>query len=89
MLERDAAQLAFVNLAQLSARASVGKTTVTRFLRKLGYASFPDFTRHMRMETLELLKASPIQDYTRDKHRQPDAPACACPVAPGASDALS
>lgn len=80
VLEREASQLAFVNLAQLSAKAGVGKTTVTRFLRKLGYESFPDFIQRMRTDTMGLLEASPINGYARDKHKLPDAPACVVPL---------
>lgn len=73
VLERDVSQLAFSNLAEISAKAGVGKTTVTRFLRKLGYESFPDFIRSMRSETMGLLESSPINRYERDKHRQGDS----------------
>lgn len=80
VLEREVAQLAFANLAQLSAKAGVGKTSVTRFLRKLGYESFPDFNQQMRCETIGLFETSPIQGYTRDKGRQPNAPASIVPL---------
>lgn len=80
VLEREASQLAFINLAQLSAKAGVGKTSVTRFLRKLGYENFPDFNQHMRSETMGLLETSPISGYTRDKHKLPDAPASIVPL---------
>lgn len=80
VLEREASQLAFANLAQLSAKAGIGKTTVTRFLHKLGYESFPDFIQQMRSETMGLLEASPINGYAREKHKQPDAPASVVPL---------
>lgn len=79
ILERDVAQLAFTNLAEVSLNAGVGKTTVTRFLRRLGYASFPDFIRTMRTGARDLLEASPIDRYERDKHRQTDSPASHVP----------
>ncbi|CAK7028487.1 MAG: hypothetical protein DELT_02678 [Desulfovibrio sp.] len=80
VLEREASQLAFTNLAQISAKAGVGKSTVTRFLRKLGYENFPDFIQRMRSETMGLLEASPINGYARDKHNQPDSPALVVPL---------
>lgn len=80
VLEREASQLAFANLAQISAKAGVGKSTVTRFLRKLGYKNFPDFIQQMRSETMGLLEPSPISGYARDKHKQPNAPASVVPL---------
>ena len=69
VMERESSQLAFTNLAEISAKAGVGKSTVTRFLRKLGYSSFPDFIRNMRIETMDILE-SPLNGYGRDKERQ-------------------
>lgn len=80
VLEREASQLAFTNLAQISAKAGVGKTTVTRFLRKLGYDNFPDFIQQMRSATMGLLEPSPIYGYARDKHKQPGVPASVVPL---------
>lgn len=79
VLERDVAGLAFANLAGISVEAGVGKTTVTRFLRKLGYESFPDFIRCMRAEARDMLE-SPINGYERDKHRQADSPSSDVPL---------
>ncbi|WP_337996787.1 MurR/RpiR family transcriptional regulator [Oleispirillum naphthae] len=45
--------IAFSNLAEISARTGVSKTTVTRFVRRLGYADFHVFIRSLRDEVVQ------------------------------------
>ncbi len=43
-------QIAFANIAEISARNGVSKATVTRFVRRLGYENFHVFIRSLRHE---------------------------------------
>lgn len=47
---REYPQLAFDNLTDISAKAGVGKATVTRFVQRLGYRSFYEFSKTLRGE---------------------------------------
>lgn len=46
-------QIAFANLAEISARNGVSKATVTRFVRRLGYENFHVFIRSLRQEVAQ------------------------------------
>ena len=48
--EDDFPHLALENLDEISAATDVSTASVTRFVRKLGYASFRDFSRCLREE---------------------------------------
>lgn len=54
--------IAFKNLAEISAQCGLSKATVTRFIRRLGYADFKDFNRQMKEEVSQEL-ASPKRYY--------------------------
>lgn len=46
-------QLAFDNLTDISAKAGVGKATVTRFVQRLGYLNFYEFSKILRDEVAQ------------------------------------
>lgn len=50
LFRREYPQLAFDNLTDISAKASVGKATVTRFVQRLGYLNFYEFSKILRDE---------------------------------------
>lgn len=64
LFEKDPPQVAFMNLVEIAGRADVGTATVTRFVRKLGYAGFAAFMKALRGELAETLD-SPILEYIR------------------------
>ena len=50
LFKRDYPQLAFDNLTDIGAKAGVGKATVTRFVQRLGYSNFYEFSKTLRNE---------------------------------------
>jgi DNA-binding MurR/RpiR family transcriptional regulator len=64
IFRREYPQLAFDNITELSAKAGVGKATVTRFVQRLGYMSFYDFSRTLREEVVQHIDA-PLQRLSR------------------------
>ena len=69
--------LAFENLASISEKVGVGKSTVTRFVVRLGYQDFYTFIREIKEEAASTLD-TPLKRYTtaREKNsreaKQPD-----------------
>ena len=53
LFRREYPQLAFDNLTDISAKASVGKATVTRFVQRLGYLNFYEFSKVLRDEVAQ------------------------------------
>lgn len=72
VFERDAHQVAFMNLVGTAEKAGVSTATVTRFVRKLGYAGFPAFMKALREEVADTLD-SPISHYIRTAHWEKEA----------------
>ena len=64
VFEREYREVAFSNLVGIGEKAGVGTATVTRFIRKLGYAGFAVFMKALREEVSEALD-SPISHYIR------------------------
>lgn len=50
LFRREYPQLAFDNLTDIGAKADVGKATVTRFVQRLGYLNFYEFSKILRDE---------------------------------------
>lgn len=50
LFRREYPQLAFDNLTGIGAKADVGKATVTRFVQRLGYLNFYEFSKTLRDE---------------------------------------
>ncbi len=50
LFQREYPQLAFDNLTGIGAKAGVGKATVTRFVQRLGYLNFYEFSKTLRDE---------------------------------------
>lgn len=53
LFRREYPQLAFDNLTDISAKADVGKATVTRFVQRLGYLNFYEFSKVLRDEVAQ------------------------------------
>jgi DNA-binding MurR/RpiR family transcriptional regulator len=66
-------QLAFDNLTDISAKAGVGKATVTRFVQRLGYMNFYDFSRALRDEVVQHME-SPLNRLSRMQRDTPPTP---------------
>ena len=64
LFEREYHALAFDNLEGVSAKADVSKSAVSRFIARLGYASFHVFIRELREEVAESLD-SPIKRHEK------------------------
>lgn len=60
MFRREYPQLAFDNLTGISEKAGVGKATVTRFVQRLGYLNFYEFSKTLRNEVMNHMD-SPLQ----------------------------
>ncbi|SHN57627.1 MurR/RpiR family transcriptional regulator [Desulfovibrio litoralis] len=71
--EQSYSDLAFSNIEEISLKANVGKSTVTRFVRKLGYSNFADFLKNVRADA-RLALNSPL-GYAIAKEKQADQPA--------------
>ena len=72
--EANYPHIAFANLAELSSRTALSKATVTRFVRRLGYADFHDFMRRLREEVAQNFD-SPLDRHKEDEacgQREPD-----------------
>ena len=50
LFKHEYPQLAFDNLTDIGAKAGVGKATVTRFVQRLGYLNFYEFSKILRTE---------------------------------------
>lgn len=61
-LEKEYPTLAFDNLESLGAKAGVGKSTVSRFIARLGYPNFRTFLQEVRQEMATGLN-TPIKRY--------------------------
>ncbi|MDL2271730.1 MurR/RpiR family transcriptional regulator [Desulfovibrio sp. OttesenSCG-928-I05] len=72
IFKRDYPQLAFDNITEISAKAGVGKATVTRFVQRLGYMSFYDFSRTLKEEVVQHIDA-PLQRLSRMRREQAQA----------------
>jgi len=57
-------QIAFSNIAEISARNGISKATVTRFVRRLGYENFHAFIRSLREEVAQNF------DSPKERHAQ-------------------
>ena len=64
IFEQEYGSLAFDNLETLSAKAGVSKSAVTRFIARLGYASFHVFIKELRDEVAHTLD-SPIKRHQK------------------------
>ncbi|CAK7072568.1 MAG: hypothetical protein DELT_01949 [Desulfovibrio sp.] len=64
LFERDYHALAFDNLETVSAKANVSKSAVSRFIARLGFASFHVFIRELRDEVAETLD-TPLQRHEK------------------------
>ena len=73
LFQREYPHLAFDNLTDISAKADVGKATVTRFVQRLGYVSFYDFSRALRDEVAQHLEP-PLNRLTRMTEAAPTPP---------------
>lgn len=65
-------QLAFDNLTDISAKAEVGKATVTRFVQRLGYLNFYEFSKTLREEVMQHMD-TPSQRFTQMSQETPSA----------------
>jgi len=52
LFQREYPQLAFDNLTDIGEKAEVGKATVTRFVQRLGYLNFYEFSKTLREEVV-------------------------------------
>ena len=73
LFRKEYPQLAFDNLTDISAKAEVGKATVTRFVQRLGYVSFYDFSRALRDEVVQHMD-SPLNRLARMNREAPPTP---------------
>ena len=64
--------LAFDNLTDIGAKAGVGKATVTRFVQRLGYPNFYDFSKTLRDEVVQHMD-SPLYRLSRMNPESIDA----------------
>ena len=64
LFEREYPQLAFDNLTDIGAKAGVGKATVTRFVQRLGYLNFYEFSKTLRNEVAHHMDL-PVRRLTR------------------------
>lgn len=71
LFQREYPQLAFDNLTDIGAKAGVGKATVTRFVQRLGYLNFYEFSKTLREEVMHHMD-TPLQRFTQMSQ---DAPA--------------
>lgn len=60
---------AFETIASISRKASVGKATVGRFIKRLGFTNFADFMKRNQDEMVSRLE-SPIERYTQKRERE-------------------
>lgn len=66
--ERMHTSLAFENLASISEKVGVGKSTVTRFVVRLGYSDFHTFIREIKEEAAASLD-TPLKRYAKTKEK--------------------
>lgn len=64
LFQREYPQLAFNNLTDIGAKAEVGKATVTRFVQRLGYLNFYEFSKILREEVVNHMD-SPLNRLNR------------------------
>ncbi len=64
LFRREYPHLAFDNLTDISAKGGVGKATVTRFVQRLGYLNFYDFSKTLRDEVVQHMD-SPLHRLSR------------------------
>ncbi len=64
LFRREYPQLAFDNLTDIGVKAGVGKATVTRFVQRLGYLNFYDFSKTLRDEVVQHMD-SPLHRLSR------------------------
>lgn len=72
LFQREYPQLAFDNLTDIGAKAGVGKATVTRFVQRLGYLSFYEFSKTLRAEVMQHMD-TPLQRFTQMNQKAPPA----------------
>jgi DNA-binding MurR/RpiR family transcriptional regulator len=65
-LEHHYPLTAFETITSISTKASVGKATVGRFIKRLGYRNFPDFMNSIQDEMISRLE-SPIERYAKKR----------------------
>ena len=53
LFRREYPHLAFDNLTDIGSKADVGKATVTRFVQRLGYLNFYEFSKTLREEVVQ------------------------------------
>lgn len=70
LFQREYPQLAFDNLTDIGAKAGVGKATVTRFVQRLGYLSFYEFSKTLRAEVMQHMD-TPLQRFTEMNQQAP------------------
>ena len=70
LFRREYPHLAFDNLTDMSAKAEVGKATVTRFVQRLGYQTFYEFSKTLREEVAQHMD-SPLQRLSRINNDTP------------------
>lgn len=60
LFRKEYPHLAFDNLTDIGSKAGVGKATVTRFVQRLGYLNFYEFSKTLREEVVQHMD-SPLQ----------------------------
>jgi len=65
-LEQHYPLAAFETITSISDKASVGKATVGRFIKRLGYKNFPEFLNSIQEEMISRLE-SPIERYSKKR----------------------
>lgn len=70
LFQREYPQLAFDNLTDIGAKAGVGKATVTRFVQRLGYLNFYEFSKTLREEVIHHMD-TPLQRFTQMNQEAP------------------
>lgn len=70
LFQREYPQLAFDNLTDIGAKAGVGKATVTRFVQRLGYLNFYEFSKTLREEVMHHMD-TPLQRFTQMSQETP------------------
>lgn len=70
LFQREYPHLAFDNLTDIGAKAGVGKATVTRFVLRLGYLNFYEFSKNLREEVMNHMD-SPLHRFNKMNQETP------------------
>lgn len=71
-IEQNYPKIAFENLERISLGTNLSKATVTRFVRKLGYANFHDFFQSLRGEVAQNFDGGPRERFSATQTRHAD-----------------